>query len=132
MNGDIYSLAQLIAQELSEFSAEVQLAPEYELAELATARCVVVPVSSSSVRLTRSVTEHQYQIDIGLMYRQKKLDEDSLLDNVKKISDTLRGKRFSTAVCTKADPSPLYDSEQMRERNQFTSVISATFKEICR
>lgn len=132
MARDIYILASAVAGLLADLSAEVQLAPEYDLSELSDERCVVVPVGVQSTRLCRNskVVENRYQLEVGFLYRSKELKADELLSFTRSIADRLLKARADGLSCIKAEPNPLYDAEQIRERNQFTAVISLTYKEI--
>ena len=128
---DINTIAYGVAELLTDLAPEIHLAPEYDLPELSTQRCVIVPVSRTSKRVSRKKTavEYQYNLEIGLMYRAKELDNNALLKQTQEVADLLLGSQIRGARCIKADPAPLYDAEQIRERNQFTAVISVIYKE---
>ena len=129
---DINLILQAASEVLKDLSPEILLAPDYELAELSTQRCVIVPTGRTMQRLSRKrgVMLVSYNFDVGLMFRAKELDTDALLSKAQEISERLYCVKLLGTTCTKSDPSPLYDAETMRERSQFTAVISLTYQEL--
>ena len=133
MNGNsLIAMAHGVADVLQDLSPEVLLAPEYDLSELATQRCVIVPVSRIEKRLSRNAktVSVQHTIEVGLMFRAKNLDTDALVRKSEEISALLLNSKVRGISCINAEPNPLYDAEQIRERNQFTSVISVVYREL--
>lgn len=125
-------IAKGVAEALAEYSAEVAFAPEFELHELSTKKCVVIPMNYTQKRISRNANllERSHHIEIGLLVRAKKLDMVSLLAQAQDIANICSKMRVGEAVCTAVEPEPLYDPEQLRQRNQFTSVLALTFKEV--
>ena len=126
---DIITIAEAVADVLSVYNATVSFAPEFELEELQTMRCMVVPAAVKTVNNSRSCVQHTFRIEVGFMYRDKTLDMKSLLEEIRVKS--LRFYRFScgSASCFKVEINPLYDADSLRQRNQFTSVLVLHFKE---
>ena len=128
---DIVAIAQAVACELKDCSAEVAFSPEFDLQDLTTKRCVVVPGESTPKKIARgkNIVEYTHRIEIGLLVRSKKLNLESLISQSQKIGLQLLHFRHENAVCFQVDFEPLYNQEQLRERNQFTSIIVLLFKE---
>lgn len=126
------TIANSLAQLLKDFSAEISHSPEFELKDLAKKRCVIVPISYQQKNLCRNkkILEISSTLEIGLLARGKNLDISKLIAQVKEISQRCLRFKVNTAVCVAVDLDPLYDQEQLRQRNQFTSVMALTFKEI--
>ena len=129
---DIQLILAEAAKVLQDLSPEIQLAPEYDLTELMTQRCVIVPTNRTITRLSRKsgVLDVKYSFDVGLMLRARDLDTDTLLNKIQEVTERLYNARLLGTRCTKAEPSPLYDADQIRESNQFITVISLTYQEL--
>jgi hypothetical protein len=131
MKNNIISVASAIAAELQDYGAEVTFAPEYDLQDLGKKRvCAVVPVTTDYEKISRSQTKLKYRVEIGLMYRAKVLDMSELLSEADTIINKFLHQRISGAICMKAEHVPMYDAENLRERNQFTSVVGLTLEEV--
>jgi hypothetical protein len=128
---DIIDIANAVATALKDFDAEVVFAPDFELAELDTMRCVVVPVGFETPNSSRGTVTDEYQIQIGFMFRQKELDVANLLRQMKSVCRLFARFRVGDATCFKVNNAPLYDVDLLRQRNQFTSIVSLYFKEVC-
>ena len=108
--------------------------PEFALADMKTLHVTVVPKGWDSQLATRSSAQFEYQIDIAI---QKKwltgdnVELDALLALVERIADHFRAKRLATlptAMWVKAENTPLYSPEHMKDLRQFTSVLTLTFQ----
>jgi hypothetical protein len=132
MKNNIVVTASQIAEILKdEYGAEVAFAPEYDLQEIGKKRrCCVVPVNTEYRNLSRVSVELQYRIEIGFLYRDKRLDMAGEVGQADAVIEKFLFKKINNATCVKAEHVPLYDPEMLRTRNQFTSVIALTFKEV--
>jgi hypothetical protein len=132
MPNDIDNIADAVVALLDFLSAEKSYSPEFDLQELSTQKCVVVPISVEPKRICRNsrLVEMVYRIEVGILVRSKKLDVPALVKLVKKTADICSRCSVGNAKCTKVDYEPLFDADQLRQRNQFTSVLALTFKEI--
>lgn len=131
MTNNIIKIASSVATALEDFGAEVSFAPEYDLRELNDNRvCVVVPVNTEYERVSRSQTKLKYRIEVGLFYRAKTIDMSVRLTEADVIIDRFLQNRINGAICLKAEHVPLYDAENLRTRNQFTSVVALNFEEV--
>ena len=132
MATDLSHIAEVVSSKLKHLSPEISFSPEYDLHELSNQKCVIVPLSSVPMPLCRNskFIETVSEIEIGFLYRAKKIDVQKLISEVKDIAAMFQHIKVGNARCIKISHDPLFDPEQLRERNQFTSVISLTFKEI--
>ena len=127
----IVSLAQIIVNDLSSYGAEYSAVPELFLAELDSRRIIVVPVSVETRLISRTQIERVYKIEIGVVQKAKDSELDKIIDFVEQLATNLLKRKFGNTTCLSVLFDPLYSAEDMRERNQFTSVISLSLKEIC-
>lgn len=131
MKNNIIAIASLVAEELQEYKAEVSFAPEFEFPALNNNRvCAVVPVNTEYERISRSQTKLKYRIEVGLFYRAKTIDMSVRLAEADAIINKFLLKRLSGAICMKAELVPMYDAENLRTKNQFTSVVGLNFEEV--
>ena len=125
--------AELNNTELSqEFTAKVNLKPEFELKELKNLKVTVVPKSLKFSGAVRQESAKEMQIDIGV--QKKTADPDqlaALLQLVEEIAGLFDRKRltgFPKTVCIGIENDPVYDPEHLRQYRQFTSVITLKFR----
>jgi hypothetical protein len=125
--------AELNAAELSlEFTAEVNLKPEFELKDLKELKVTVVPKSLKFSGATRQESAKEVQIDVGV--QKKTADSEqlaALLQLVEEIAGIFDRKRlagYQKAVCIGIENEPVYDPEHLRQYRQFTSVITFKFR----
>lgn len=121
------------AQNLSmEFTAEVNLKPEFELKELRTLKVTVVPKSLKFSGATRLESAKEVEIDIGV--QKKTADPEALstllqlVEEIAGLFDRKRLAQYRKAVCVGIENDPIYDPEHLRQYRQFTSVITLTFR----
>lgn len=126
---DIITIAEAVVKHLADYDAELQFAPEFELSELDTGRCVVVPTSFEQTNVSRNQVTDQFRVEVGIMRRGKELDVAALLKKMKELCRRFTRFNVGNAVCFKVENAPLYDAELLRQRNQFTSVLTLHFKE---
>lgn len=114
-------------------SAQRSYKPGYELAELKDLRVTVVPKGVEMQGITRSIVQHEVQIDIGV---QKKLDTaeaaeiDALMNLVEKIADFLRLCRLPLAdlAWVRTENAPIFAPDHLDQMRAFTSVLTATYR----
>ena len=117
-----------------DFAAVRKVLPAYELAELAELKVTVVPKRVEISGSTRSVSQYDLAVDIGI---QKKLGKDldaeivALSTLVDEIADYFRGLPLGDApwaawVHTANDP--VYAPEHLAEQRVFTSVLTVTYR----
>ena len=127
--------AELNDAELSlEFTAEVNLKPEFELKDLKELKVTVVPKSLKFSGATRQESGREVQIDVGV--QKKTADPEQLaallhlVENIAEIFDRKRLTGYSKAVCVGIENDPVYDPEHLRQFRQFTSVVTLKFRVI--
>ncbi len=127
---DVLELAEKVCKELEKYHAEMILVPEFELYELEKMRIIVVPVATEYKILSRSSHEELLKVQIGVLKRCKEDDIVELLAFVSQIGLDFLHKNLDGANCLSVRFNPIYSTEHLRERNQFTSVIELTFKQL--
>ena len=125
-------LCETVAASLGEWNAKPALAPEFSLRDLEELKVVVVPVELTYRNISRALKERTVKLQISFMKRAKKEQLDELLATVEKLGMSFSGKEFCGAKCIAVGFNPIYAADQLRERNQFTSVIELTFRDTCR
>jgi len=124
----ILNLANLVADKLHEYHAEVRFAPEFDLRNLETMRIVVAPHSTEYKALTRTAHEELIKIQIGVLKRCSEDELSAMLPFVETLGLSFLNKKLGGAMCVGVAYDPIYSAEHLRERRQFTSVIELTFK----
>ena len=125
---DALEIAMCVRDVLRDLDAELSFAPQFDLADLAELKVVVVPTDFGLGVATRGAAEEEFGVEVGFL---KKAAENELPDLVRLVSDVagrFPGQRFCDAACTEAKFNPLYSPEHLRERRQFTSVLALTFR----
>jgi hypothetical protein len=134
----LINIADTVATELNtaelsqEFTAKVNLKPEFELKDLKNLKVTVVPKSLKFSGAVRQESAKEVQIDIGV--QKKTADPDqlaALLQLVEEIAGVFDRKRlteYQQAVCVGIENDPVYDPEHLRQYRQFTSVITLKFR----
>ena len=120
------------------FTAERRVRPNFELADLADLRVTVVPKGFEASVASRSLSQYDVQVDIGI---QKKLpagaDEDTevpvMCSLVEEIADFLKGKPLEgdgwrASWVRPAVNEPVYSTEHLAEKRVFTSVLTLTYR----
>lgn len=125
----LYALAEAVVAELTEYDAELNFAPDFKLSNLATRQVVVVPMGKECKLETRSSSEIIHRIEIGVLYRAKAPDVPSLIRIVESIGAYFLRKQLLNQTCFAVTWEPIYSADDLRSKNQFTSVISLRFKE---
>ena len=125
--------AELNAAELSqEFTAKVNLKPEFELKDLKNLKVTVVPKSLKFSGATRQESGKEVQIDIGVQKKTADLEQLAILlqlvEEIAGIFDRKRLTGYQKAVCVGIENAPVYDPEHLRQYRQFTSVITLKFR----
>ena len=117
-----------------EFEAQRMVLPSFELAELAELKVTVVPKSIEMTAASRTMSQCDVQIDIGI---QKKLGKEvdaevePLMELVEQIAAYLRGRQlqgFLNAAWVRAANEPVYAPDHLAEQRVFTSVLTLTYR----
>jgi hypothetical protein len=128
-------VAELASGSFSQaISATRRVLPEFELSELAELRVTVVPKGVEVSGSTRSVCQHDVQIDIGVQKKLgKNLDTEvaTLCGLVEEIAAFLRKRPLAAtpyAVWVRTANQPIYAPEHLAEQRVFTSILTVTYR----
>ncbi|MBI1373351.1 MAG: hypothetical protein GC159_11525 [Phycisphaera sp.] len=139
----VIDIADAVATELNNaapgtfsqaFTAERQVLPIFELADLAELKVTVVPRSVQITGSTRAASQYEIAIDVGVQKRiGKQVDDDveTLSTLVDEIGDYLRRRQLSQATYAawvSIDNEPVYAREHLAEQRVFTSVLTVTYR----
>lgn len=119
------------------FTAVRRVLPVFDLAEMADLHVSVVPRAVDIAGATRSASQYDVQIDIGV--QQKLASADGELDQqvpplcglVEQIADYLRRRVLQAipgAVWVRTANDPIYAPEHLSQLRQFTSVLTLTYR----
>ncbi len=131
-------VAELNGHTFSQAFTAVRLyRPVFELADMKTLHVSVVLKGVEMQGASRSVVQHDYQIDVGV---QKKLptspsgdaaEIDALMALVEEIADFFRQRRLQempNVIWVRTENQPVYSLEHLEQLRQFTSVLTLTFR----
>jgi len=126
MNGPTFSRA---------FTAQRSYLPIFDLKDMVDLHVTVVPKAVSSEASSRNASQEEYQIDVAVQQKVASLEPvsiDPLMAIVQEIVDFWRLRRVMIgalpAVCIKASNLPVYAPEHLSQMNQFTSIVTLTFR----
>ena len=141
----IIDIADAVAAELNAapagtfdpaIAAVRRVLPEFELADLAELKASVVPKAVEINGSTRSASQFDLQVDIGV---QKKLGKDldtevaGLCGLVEAIAGYLRRRPLAAAphaAWVRTQNDPVYAPEHLAEQRTFTSVLTVTYRSV--
>ena len=115
-------------------SAVRRVLPEYELADLKDLRVTVVPAAMEISGASRSLSQHDVRIDVGIQKKLgKNLDAEValLLGLVDEIAEFLKRRPLQSApwaVWVRTVNEPVYAPDHLSERRLFTSVLTTTYR----
>ncbi len=140
----ITTVADAVAAELNAaaegtfsqaFTAQRAYLPIFDLKDMVDLHVTVVPKSVSTEASSRSTSQEEYQIDVAVQQKVASLeaaDIDPLMALVQEIVDFWRLRRVMVAalpaVCIKAASLPVYAPEHLSQLQQFTSIVTLTFR----
>lgn len=141
----IIDIADAVAAELNAapagtfnpaIAAVRRVLPEFELADLTELKVSVVPKAVEINGSTRSASQFDLQVDIGV---QKKLGKDldtevaALCGLMDQIAAYLRRRALPGvpgAAWVRTQNEPVYAPEHLAEQRVFTSVLTVTYRAI--
>ena len=128
-------VAELASGSFSQAIAPQRMVlPEFDLASLADLRVTVVPKAVEINGSTRSVSQYDVQVDIGV---QKKLGKDldaevpALCELVDEIAAFLKQRPLAAApyaAWVRSANEPIYAADHLAEQRVFTSVLTVTYR----
>ncbi|MGB2820657.1 MAG: hypothetical protein WBF17_06720 [Phycisphaerae bacterium] len=116
------------------FTAERKALPAFELADLAGLHVTVVPKGVEIAGASRSLSQHDYQIDVGVQKKvgsELEADVAALCGLVEEIAVFLRRRSLagvSGAVWVHSANEPVYSLEHLAEKRLFTSVLTVAYR----
>jgi len=114
-----------------ELTAERKYQPAVELKDLKTLHVTIVPKSQTITPASRSDSDFDSTIDIGI---QKKLDSadadelDALMTLVEEVVDCLRSIRPVGAAFVAIENEPVFDPDHLDTQRVFTSLLTVTYR----
>lgn len=128
-------VADLNAATLSlPISANRLYVPNFQLEDMNELRISVVPRELQITSLDRSRNQHDAAIDIAIQKKFKTGDAaeiDPLINLAEEIADYFRLHRlasFPAAIWSSTEHRVLYSQEHWDQMNQFTSLLTLTFR----
>ena len=115
-------------------AAQRMVLPEFELSDLADLKVTVVPRGMEITGSTRTLSQYDVQIDIGIQKRiGKSIDADvtALLGLVDELAEFLKRRPLAAApwaAWVKTDNEPIYAPDHLAENRTFTSVLTLTYR----
>lgn len=145
MNATAVEIADAVVTTLNKASlsqpitAERYYLPEFELKEMGQLHVSVVPAELDEEIVDRTRDKAEYKIHVAVQKRVAKDDSpgldttalDGLMRLVEEIDDLFRHKPlmgYEQAHWIKTENKPIYDPKHLRELNQFTSLLTFTFR----
>ena len=125
LNGEVFS---------KDFTAVRAYVPSFKIHETDGLQVTVVPRGLERTSGTRSESQHDYQVDVGVQEKFEQGDAaelDPLMDLVEEIADFLGDETLDTdplCACASVEHGALYVQEHMREGRVFTSVLTCTYR----
>lgn len=109
--------------------------PEYELHDMDTLHVTVIPSARRKVNASRASTQQDIDLDIAIQKRYTEAtaqtERDAMKTLVEDIEDFLLRSIYSGATCWQVEnDSPCGLEKYMQELNQFTSIVTATFRKV--
>ena len=138
----ISAIAEAVKQELAagEFSQtfvpQRSYRPRFKLQDMDVLHVTVVAQSVVSEPVTRSSTQYDCKIDIGIQQRLSQEDNaiiDRLMDLVQELADFLQGRVLTQCPAAKfmgVERDPLYSPQHLDQQKQFTSVLTVSYRQV--
>ena len=119
----------------ASFNAERAYLPVYDLPDMADLKVTVVPKRRTIAGGTRGANQQDIAVDIAVQKRVNPADlteSDALVALIESIGNYLRFKRLEldgiAASWLSIEHEPVYAPEHMEQMNQFTSVLTVTYR----
>lgn len=118
------------------FTATRSLQPHYELPDLTKLKVTVLPKARAETPNSRATDSVDYSVDVGV---QKKLNSpltqaelNALMLLVKEVTAFLNRRTPSGQEVTWVGTlnEPIFAQEHLKEMNQFTSVLTVTYRAV--
>lgn len=126
---DVVELARQVAEIVD---GDLELAPEYTLKDVKSRRVAVVPCGVSHRMLARGVREDSFKVQIGVLQKATEDDLERLVSETQALAVSLLHREIGGARCVAAEHEPLFVPDHVRDRRQFTGVVTLTLREVNR
>jgi len=108
-------------------------APTSDMLEVQVPLLLVLPIGPVGVNASRNSAQEDYRIDVCLLKKLNRADNDELddlSDWCETIVDLFRRARLSgvDAICTTVENQPIFSIEDIKERRMMKSVFSLTYR----
>ncbi len=127
-------VTHLAAQSLSKtFTVEKDYLPDFEREQLQSTQVSVYPQSTSIAFASRTTDQLVYTVNVVIrspVAASANPDIGGELYFAQELRDSLERVNLSSASFTGAQTEPAYDLETLNERNEFLTVITATYLQI--
>jgi len=116
------------------FTPQRRVLPEHELAEMKDLRVTVVPRGVEITASSRTTSQHDVQIDVGIQKKIGKATDTevaTLLALVDEIADFLKRRVLQAApwaAWVKTANEPVYAPDHLAQQRAFTSVLTLTYR----
>jgi hypothetical protein len=134
----IIELADALVQALNDdafslpFTAQRRYLPQVDLEHADALHIFIAPRAIATSLATRTSTEDLYTLDIAVIRRAATdADPDALAGLVGEIADWTRFRGLPAmpgAVWSGVEVNPIFAPDHLKERRQFTSIISVTYR----
>lgn len=126
----VFDFARAVAELLSEYSAEVTAAPDYDVKSLNGLRVLVMPFGRKGKFATRGIKQNEHLVTVAILQKCKDLDKlDQLVSKAEQIGDGLLGAKALGCAVVRVEWNPLYAVEELREKGLFVSVMNVVIEE---
>lgn len=131
MNKSIVTKAILIVEYLAtlDLVAKISYAPEYKLSNSEEKKIFVSPRDKKSFKENRTQKDVECTIDVCRIERAREDEVSSLITEMESLGDEFLQQTFDNAKVSQVLFNPLYDSEELRQKRLFVSVLSVTLRE---
>jgi len=116
------------------FTAERKALPAFDLADLAGLHVTVVPKGVEITGASRSLSQHDHQIDVGVQKKvgsELEIDVAALCGLVEEIAVFLARRPLTGlpgAAWVRTANEPVYSPEHLAEKRLLTSVLTVTYR----
>ena len=119
------------------FTAERRVLPVFDLAEMANLHVSVVPRAIDIAGATRSASQYDVQIDIGVQQKLASGDGElapqvpvlcELVDQIAAYLTRRVLQAMPNAIWVRLANDPIYAPEHLSQLRQFTSVLTLTYR----
>jgi hypothetical protein len=138
----IINIADAVVAELNDptgplaglATAQRAYRPVFDLQDMKDLHVTVVPRGVETSGASRSMTQSDVQIDIGVQQKPPDVNQaelDGLMRLVEQIADHLRGRKLTAAPdasWVKTENNPIFAPEHLEQLRQFTSVLTVTYR----